>query len=373
MKKSLPKIPSPPIHYWNFFRQHVLPVIVFILAVYAAVVLWKQHIGPANVIGEVEMTRANVTTVVNGIVKDINVDLLQRVEKDQPLCTVETFDPTTTKAMLDAIAADLETLRTRLLIDQRRNNTAYEQLRVELMLRKVDLESARVNLEYAKTEYERSLTLYQQNSDTEFHLNYWKNQRDLYESNVKELEILVKNLEQTVESLKPLNSSTVVEDSINKLVTETIAAKQRELEELQKPTVLKAPIDGFVSMIYHRNGEKVPAGTTIMTISGTNATRIIGFVRQPLNIRPKVGDQVEIRTRTHDRKIGLGTVTEVGAQLEPITPSLMPYITGAITIGRGPDGQNIIEYALPFLVSIPANMELTPGEVVVLNVIKKNN
>lgn len=370
--KKLPKIPSPPIHYWNFFRQHVLPLIVFGLAIYAAVTLWKQHIGPANVIGEVEMNRASVITTVDGTIKDFHVDLLQRVEKGQPLCTVEVYDPDTTRAMLAAIAADLETLRMRMLTDQRRNNTDYEQLRVELLLRRVDLETARVNLEYAKTEYERSLKLFQQNSDTEFQLNYWKNQRDLHQANVNDLERMVKELEQTVERIRPLVSSTQVEDSINKLISETIAAKQREIEELNKPRVLRAPIDGFISMIYHRNGEKVPAGTTIMTISATNATRIIGYVRQPLNIKPKVGDQVEIRTRTRDRTIGIGTVLEVGAQLEPIAPSIMPYLTGAITIGRAPDGQNIMEYALPFLVSMPANMQLIPGEVVVLNVIRKN-
>lgn len=369
--KRLPKIPSPPVHYWNFFRQHILPVIVFLLALYAAVVLWKEHIGPANIIGEVEMMRANITTTVNGTVTDLNVDLLQRVEKGQPICTVVVQDPDTTRASLAAIAADLETLRARLLIDQRRNNTAYEQLRIELLLRKVELANERVNLDYAKSEFERTYKLLKEGSDTEFQLNYWRNQRDMSQAKVNELEKLVANLEETVEKMKPTVYGDI-EGSLNKVISDAITARQMEIEALQKPIVLKSPIDGFVSAIYHRSGEKVPAGSPIVTISGTNSTRIVGYVRQPLNVKPQVGDSVEIRTRTMDRTVGIGTVIEVGAQLEPVTSSLLPYLTGGIVIGRAPDGQNITEYALPFLVTIPDNMKLLPGEVVVMNIVRRN-
>ncbi|MGC8886497.1 MAG: HlyD family secretion protein [Verrucomicrobiia bacterium] len=369
--KRLPKIPSPPLHYWNFFRQHILPVIVFLLALYAAVLLWKEHIGPANIIGEVEMMRANVTTTINGTVTDLNVDLLQRVQKGQPICTVIAYDPDTTKASLAAIAADLETLRSRILIDQRRNNTAYEQLRVELLLRRVELANEKVNLDYAKSEFDRTYKLFKEGSDTEFQVNYWRSQRDMFQAKVNELEKLVADLEQTVDRLKPMLTSTEMENSVNKVISDAITAKQLEIEALQKPVVLKAPMDGFVSAIFHRTGEKVPAGSPIVTISATNATRILAYVRQPLNIKPAIGDSVEIRTRTRDRTVGIGTVIDVGAQLEPITASLLPYITGSIVIGRGPDGQNITEYGLPFIVTLPDNMKLLPGEVVVMNVIKR--
>ncbi|MGB9604200.1 MAG: hypothetical protein ACPMAG_15550, partial [Limisphaerales bacterium] len=224
--KRLPKIPSPPLHYWNFFRQHILPVIVFLLALYAAVLLWKEHIGPANIIGEVEMMRANVTTTINGTVTDLNVDLLQRVQKGQPICTVIAYDPDTTKASLAAIAADLETLRSRILIDQRRNNTAYEQLRVELLLRRVELANEKVNLDYAKSEFDRTYKLFKEGSDTEFQVNYWRSQRDMFQAKVNELEKLVADLEQTVDRLKPMLTSTEMENSVNKVISDAITAKQ---------------------------------------------------------------------------------------------------------------------------------------------------
>ncbi|MGC8742375.1 MAG: HlyD family secretion protein [Verrucomicrobiia bacterium] len=369
--KKLPKIPSPPTHYWDFFRQHILPVIVFLLALYAAVILWRQHIAPANIIGEVEMTRANVTTTIDGTIADFNVDLLQRIQKGQPICTIVAYDSEATKASLAAIAADLETLRTRTIIDQRRNNNAYEQYRIELLLTKVELANERVNLDYAKSEYDRTYKLFKEGSDTEYQVNYWRSQRDMYQAKVTELEKVVTDLEQTVERLKPLLTSDEMEKSINKVISDGITAKQMEIEALQKPVVLKAPMDGFVSAIFHRVGEKVPAGSPIITISATNATRIIAFVRQPLNIKPAIGDSVEIRSRTHDRTVGYGTVIDVGAQLEPISASLLPYITGSVVIGRGPDGQNITEYGLPFLVTLPDNMQLLPGEVVVMNIVKR--
>ncbi len=374
--KRLPKIPSPPLHYWNFFRQHILPIIGFLLALYAAIMLWRQHIGPANVIGEVEMVRANLTTTVDGTVKDLNVDLLQRVYKGQPICTIEAFDPELTKASLAAIAAEFEALRVRLLINQHRSNISYEQLRLELMTRKVELETERVNLEYAKTEYERTYKLFKEGSDTEFQLNYWRDQRDMYQAMVSELEKLVSDIGESVEKMKLSLSPTELESSINKTISDTIAAKQKEIEQLQKPLVLQAPMDGFVSAIYFKSGERVPARTPIITISTTNSTRIIAYVRQPLNVKPQIGDSVEIRTKNQDRMVGYGTVLEVGAQLEPITASLaailMAYTANYSPVGHTPDGQSITEYALPFYVSLPENMHLIPGEVVVLNLIKKN-
>jgi hypothetical protein len=50
--KRLPKIPSPPLHYWNFFAQPHSPIIGFLLALYAAINgCGDSTLGPANVIG----------------------------------------------------------------------------------------------------------------------------------------------------------------------------------------------------------------------------------------------------------------------------------------------------------------------------------
>lgn len=366
----LPRIPSPPSHYWNQFRQRILPIIVFAAALYAAYQLWNKTVAPTGMVGEVEMIRSTVTTSTAGTIADLNVDIFQRVQKGDPICTIITYDPETTKAMLLSLIADLQIMKTRMVTDQGRNVSSYIQLQLNLLEHRVRLASERVNLEYAKSEFERAYKLYQAETDTEFQVNYWRSQRDMYQANVDQLTKLIADLEQSLKQLEPL-AITELETSINKNIAEAIAAKQAELEALQKPTVLKAPIDGVISFIHKHSGEKVVPGDMIVTISGLGSSRILGFVRQPLNVKPKVGDKVEVRTRTQDRAIGIGTVLSVGTQLEPVTASLIPYLTGATIIGRGPDNQNIVEYGLPFLVSLPPNLKLVPGEVVNLSLVKE--
>ena len=40
----------------------------------------------------------------------------------------------------------------------------------------------------------------------------------------------------------------------------------RDLSQVQKPLVLKSPIDGTISAVFHRNEERVMAGTTILAV-----------------------------------------------------------------------------------------------------------
>ena len=143
----------------------------------------------------------------------------------------------------------------------------------------------------------------------------------------------------------------------NSPIAAALAAQEQELTLLEKPTTLKAPIDGIISAVHLRPGEKVVAGQPIVTITSPTAERILGYVRAPVSVQPEVGMHVEIRPRTVKRLLGLGQVLAVGVQMEFISPAR--FVSGM--------SSNVFEQALPFVVSLPAELKLLPGQVVDLS------
>ena len=125
---------------------------------------------------------------------------------------------------------------------------------------------------------------------------------------------------------------------------------------------IKSPIDGMISAVFRYQGEKIVANANvpIVTVSALQPTRIIGYVRKPFSDVPRQGDIVTIRKLSFKREQGQGVVLEISGQLEPITPTLIPAQPGIR-----------VELGLPFLVSVPADMPLIPGEPVDLIITRR--
>ena len=80
-------------------------------------------------------------------------------------------------------------------------------------------------------------------------------------------------------------------------------------------------------------------------------------MRQPVIVRPQVGDVVQVRRALLSQRAADATVIEVGTQMELIDPSLLPVTTNP----------NRPEFGLPFMVTVPAGLDLLPGEAVQLD------
>ena len=112
-------------------------------------------------------------------------------------------------------------------------------------------------------------------------------------------------------------------------------------------------MDGMIVSVLHHEGENVKEGEPLVLISATQPKNIIGYLRQPLPLEPKVGQEVEVRTHGRLRQHGMAMITQVGAQYEAITnPMLHPATTP--------------EVGLPVQISLPTNLKLRPGEMVSL-------
>jgi multidrug resistance efflux pump len=333
-------------------RMAYLPPITFILLLVTIFWMWRSYVHPPALVGEVEAVRADVISTVAGTVMELKVGNLQPVTNGQELAVVSIIEPEVQQAELKAIAADLELMKARMAVDTSRNAQTYEQMRLQLLSDKVQLVIDQTNLNQAEIEFNRAEQLF--NSKTlisEQAFDAAKARRDTLRVTVSARTALVADKEKTLAALDALQIPQT-----DTAISAAMQAQQDRSTQLQKPLVLKAPIDGFVSAINKRPGERITAGLPILVVSGNRADRIIGWVRQPVLVKPFLGDLVEVRTIRSGTHTSQATVTAVGEQLEPISPAALPFSAPA----------RQIEYGLQFLLNVPPGNDLIPGEMVQL-------
>ncbi len=348
----LPPIPTPPGQHWREFRIKVLPFLMFGCVVAGAAYIWRYLVIPTNLVGQVESITASVTTTAPGLLSELRVDRFSEVTNGQPIAVVLPFDPELTKASLAAIEASLQANKARIDFNGIQSIDAATRLRLELLAQQALLSIAQVNLNEAEIVLDRSSKMFKDQIISEAQYDIARAKRDSLKSEVTDRTKLVTQWEADLQRLAPIQSNVLT--NWDAVIEEEIAKQQEQLRQLQKPLVLKAPIDGKVSAVLHRAGERIAAGTPLLTITPTRAERIVAYLRQPITVHPKVGDTVQVTTRTPRRQMRNAYVLQVGTQMELINPILLPY------------AKPIPEEGLPIAISLPSDLDLLPGEIVFL-------
>lgn len=350
---ALPKIPSPPSHYWREFRHGYLPIIIFLGVLVFSVNLWNKHVAPPSIVGEVEAIRSSITATEPGEIQEMSVDLLTRVEKGDPVAVISVMEDETVRATINSMEADLTILEERLRQGTFRFQENVESLRHNLWQRKIELANDRAQLVYAEQNFKRVASNVVDGVKSQDEYDLARANVEALRGKVQELENLIRTMEGSVERLEKATSRPD-SDVANEVIVRAIKAKQDEIKALSQPLIIRAPMSGLVSAVYKRKGERVVRGDVIVVISSMEAERIIAYVRQPLNVKPKVGDTVEVRSRSQGRALAQAKVMKVGTQLEPINPAILP-----MAVQNG-----IMEYGLPMLITLPKGLALMPGEIV---------
>jgi multidrug resistance efflux pump len=340
--------------------------------------LWQGYVGPATWVGEVESVRGVVSSMGPGRLAHVQVDALQRVTAGQILARVITVEPRILEAQISLSKARIDLIRVGSDSELRKQNSRVnlEGLRLDWMSKRVDWLSAKARssyrqLELARLEKLRSgvtnggsaspLPVLSQND-----LDISRRDAAVEEAAVVELEQLVAKIGASIQQLSVSRSEG--QDSPSTSAAIEVESKNLDLLESQMmPIDLVAPFDGVVSVVHRRSGETIQAGEPILTVSQEKPSRVVSFIRQPIQVQTQPGMKVEVRARGGKREIGVGEVLRVGSQLEPIAPSLLPRTSGMPAGGNSVG--STIENGLPVLVSLPANLTLYPGEVVDLRVV----
>jgi len=374
----LTPIPTPAGTLFREFRIQAVPYIAFAMVVGITAWLWQGYVGPATWVGEVESVRGVVSSMGPGRLAHVQVDALQRVTAGQVLARVITVEPRILEAQISLSKARIDLIRVGSDSELRKQNSRVnlEGLRLNWMSKRVDWLSAKARsayrqLELARLEKLRSgvtnggsaspLPVLSQND-----LDISRRDAAIEEAAVVELEQLVAQIGTSIQQLSA--SRLEGQDSPSTSAAIEVESKNLDLLESQMmPIDLVAPFDGVVSVVHRWSGETIQAGEPILTVSQEKPSRVVSFIRQPIQVQTQPGMKVEVRARGGKREIGVGEVLRVGSQLEPISPSLLPRTSGMPAGGNS--GGSTIENGLPVLVSLPANLTLYPGEVVDLRVV----
>jgi biotin carboxyl carrier protein len=324
-------------------------------------IMWRSFVQPAGIIGEVQPIRANIVSLTDGVVTALTVDLFDEVKKGEKIGEVMMHGQEAAEAALKAIEKEMNVLYERMKVDLSRSSADYADLKIRLAEAKIALALAEKNAHYANREFERIETLYKEKLVTEgtvdangMSYNTALRDRDIYANEVAVRTKLVQDLERDVAELQKTGKVTI--DPANAAIQEAIEAQQKVLQLTEGPQPLRAPMDGRVSFILKREGEKVVRGEPLVTISAPTSDRVIGYLRQPINTVPTTNDLVRVRTRSQKRLMAECKIIQVGPSLEAINPALI-----------SPDVQRV-ETGLPILVGLPSHFRLVPGEFVDLSI-----
>ena len=364
--EKLPRIPSPPGTVWREFRVRALPGIVFGIILILTLISWRNYVGPSSMVGEAESIRASVAAPQAGRVLQLSVRSMERVSKGQVLGMVAPVDTRVLQANLAVIRARIELLKSSPVAELRveNNRINYEHLRLNWLQHRVDLAVARSKLFFVEAEYKRSKELFSQSGAgaglvSQSQLDQAKRNLDEVHAQIDSQSKLIEETDAAVAAIRPIPLPDSTNNEPNALRA-GLAVEEKNLELAQAqfgPVPLISPIDGIVSGVLHREGESVPAGEAVVTVSALTTDKIVAYIRQPLNFEARVDQPIEVRSRSAGRKTGVGKILSVGTQMEPILGELLP--SRSATGSTGP-----LEFGLPILVSIPAGVKILPGEIV---------
>lgn len=350
-------IPTPLRERFRDVRLRVLPLVLFVLAIIILAALWKDYAAAPSMVGQAESIQANVSCYKPGMLAELTVNRFGRVKAGDAVGQVLVTDPKVLQASLAVIQADIEMLRATMqpITTQQRTAMDYSQLRLDWMRQRAQLASTKVNLQFAEADFRRTEQLFKDKIVSERFYEQARATQDRLKNEVDELSRLVDEQAKSFEQLAPTNTFELTKITDNPLRA-AIAAQESKLrltEAELSPIILRAPVDGMVDIIFHRVGEAVNAGEPIVSIAPIHPVRIVGYLRPPILEEPRPGMRVEVRTRGPHRQVGSAEVMEVGTQFEAIAPALQAPVHVAN-----------VELGLPLNISLPANLNIRPGELV---------
>ncbi len=349
-KDKLPPIPTPASQRWREFRIQVLPFVMFTAVVIGIVILWKNYVQPIGVIGFAETNQVNVTSLTDGLIDQLQVETFQVVTQGQLIAVVSSTAPDLIKAQLAAVLSDLQVTGDRLKMDQIRVEQNIIDAQQKLLDYRLEQATARETWGLKSNELFRSQAEFAKKVISAADFDRVKSAFDSTATQIIEREKSISSLDESITKLRGqiLNAPRGIDNALE--------AKRIELEMLLKPSELRAPMDGMISMVHRRQGERILRGDSVATVVDPLARRIVGYIRQPIGVLPTTNDTVRIFKRTAPQVVGQGNIERIGAQFEFINPALLSVETKRMEVG------------LPILVSVPAGFPLVPGEYVSLTI-----
>lgn len=373
--------------YIRRLNMHIMPVLVWFLAVITIVGLFQQRAQRFEVVGIAQSNSVNVASTCDGRLKSVPVQLFEEVKKGQILAVVDTvLDNEQLKAELQAeqniLLADIDRLTVELNSARRTYETDIQDRRADwvaenrtftadivnatlnVLTIKASLKPDQIRLENLKLNNKIYLA-----QDDRININAvpyeLKKIRLEYDELAKKVESNQQLLDQArIESAQaeqrrkeyyvnyPELAST--DEQAEEVILKSVNVLEKKIDRLwvrPEDLVLRAPFDGIVRQLSGKTGEAVSAGTPILTLAETIPSEILAYADQSPSNQIAEAMEVELVRNSDPPQIARSHVIHLGPAIEQMPDRLW----------RNP---NIPQWGRPFLVKIPEGMDLIPGELV---------
>ena len=308
--------------WWRRMRRPLMmgvPVVVWLLAIGAALQLHRQVGMVAAINGFAEDHPVTLAHLEPGIVREVYVELYDQVSHGEMLVSM---DDRQERIQLDATEKDIERLGAEVLAEQARlaASNAWATADVDDLGRRfaVDRESAhidylsqltidardRILLRGAAAEYEIVRKLHDQASAPFRELNDIQAELGSLQATVAEnAEVLArkrKAFEDADRRWSRFVEHAEVATSYEPVLTPlrlAIDVRERDLQEIVRRIdahVLRAPVDGQVTTLLAHAGDHVQAGTALVTISPTFTNRVVAYLPEQVILSAEVGAPVSV-------------------------------------------------------------------------------
>ena len=374
----------------QYYFRHLLPVVVWLVAVGLVVWLFYQRSERFQVIGIAQGQVRQVATNCAGRVKDVSVQLYDRVSEGQVVAIVDTvldneYDEDVLRAQLATISARIEQLVAQLvptqddlqasredreatrISDMRRFVLDVDNARLGVLELKAQLAGDRILLGDLMVEAKIVEDLVEKKAVAPYELEQIKTRQEILAQSMAERVRLLEEAEGRVEAaqgrldeyaeretfhpsvesaLEPTRKEIAVQERLMQEISVRLAAlEQRRVLELA------SPVDGVVSQIWHAPGEAVTAGDPILTIAVSRPTEVIGYAQQGQVGQVRENMAVQIAKVSDPLQVATARVTYVGPAVEEMPAQLWQNPT-------------VPQYGRPFKVQLPPELAVIPGEVV---------
>lgn len=368
------------IHHSGRLALHIMPVLVWIIALSGVVWLFTQRTMRFDVIGIAQGQLRQIAATITGRLESVPVQLFQEVRKGATLAILDdslvVAELDTANAEIARLRAELNAARDRLMVESadrqndmitvyRRFEVDIEQSRLGILELKAALEPDMIRLQDLQLELEITRNLLDRDAVAPYELQKAQMNYDVLSKTVEENKIVLgqseADLQQAQKRLSDFNKLqkiTVSPDSSLDAISKAINVQQYRMDELsvrRAGLVLKSPFTGIVSKIHSRLGEAVLPGEPVVSVAESSPMQIVAYVSENRVAEIKEGREVEIvgNNLSHPAQTVMSQVSSLGPNVE-----LMPQ-----RLWQNP---NIPQWGRPVLIAVHPDLRLIPGQRVAI-------
>ncbi|MDT8992319.1 HlyD family efflux transporter periplasmic adaptor subunit [Curvibacter sp. APW13] len=245
-----------------------------------------------------------ITPQIGGTVTAILADDTDYVKAGQPLVKLDTADA---KVLLDQAEANLGQAVRQVRTLYANNST----LNAQIALRQNDIARAQTDVERAADDLKRRQALAGNGAVSKEELNHAQSQLAAAQTALASAKAGVLTAEQQLSSNQAMTAGTTVESHPS---VQAAAAKVREAYLALHRATLPAPVDGHVAKRTVQLGQRVAAGTPVMSLVALNELWVDANFKEVQLRNIRIGQPVRLTADLYGKKVEFkGTVAGLAA------------------------------------------------------------